>query len=213
MEAVVWSDYICPWCYAGLDRTVLLESLGVRVTPRPFELHPEIPAGGIDLTRAQPGGRTDLLYTRLEVECAAVGLPFRRPDRIPRSRLALETAAVVAEVWPGALAALDRSLFDAHFVRGLAIDDPDVIAGLVEAAGAEVHEVARLVAEGAGVDAVDRSKEEAFDAGATGTPSWLIDGRALIPGLQDRRMFERVVSRLAAQQDPESGERESGIPG
>ena len=39
MRAVVWSDYICPWCYLGQDRTALLESLGVEVTVLPFEEH------------------------------------------------------------------------------------------------------------------------------------------------------------------------------
>jgi predicted DsbA family dithiol-disulfide isomerase len=122
---------------------------------------------------------------------------------------------VVAAGWPEALPALDRSLFDAHFAQGLAIDDPEVVGRLVAAAGADADEVARLVAEGAGAGAVDRSKEDAFDAGATGTPSWLIDGRGLIPGLQDRRMFERVVSRLAQRPDGAdsvSGAAESGIP-
>lgn len=193
----MWSDYICPWCYAGLDRTDLLESLGVRVTFKPFELHPEIPPEGIDVTAARPGGRTDLLYTRLAAECAAVGLPFRRPERIPPSRLALETAVVAGRHWPAAAAPLERSLFEAHFVRGLAIDDPNVIDRLVDAAGADPVAVAARVAGGEGMAEVDQSKEEAYDAGATGTPSWLIDGRALIPGLQDRRMFERVVSRLS----------------
>jgi predicted DsbA family dithiol-disulfide isomerase len=35
LTAKVWSDYICPWCYLGRDRTALIESLGVVVTVLP----------------------------------------------------------------------------------------------------------------------------------------------------------------------------------
>jgi len=43
VDAVVWSDYLCPWCYLGRDRTKLLGELGVNVVPQPFEVHPEYP--------------------------------------------------------------------------------------------------------------------------------------------------------------------------
>jgi predicted DsbA family dithiol-disulfide isomerase len=195
-NAVVWADYICPWCYAGLDRTALLESRGVDVRHRPYELHPEIPADGIDLTAARPGGRTDALYSRLEAECRSTGLPFRRPERIPPSRLALETSVVVGRTDPAAAHALDRLLYSAHFAEGRAIDDPEVLAELVERAGADAGAVMGDVAAGLGSAEVDRSREDATDAGATGTPTWLIERRILIPGLVSRAHIERVVSRL-----------------
>ena len=43
MRVTVWSDYLCPWCYLGRDRTALMVDLGVEVTPLAYELHPEIP--------------------------------------------------------------------------------------------------------------------------------------------------------------------------
>ena len=43
MDAVLWRDYLCPWCYLGRDRTALLTELGVTVDARSYELHPEIP--------------------------------------------------------------------------------------------------------------------------------------------------------------------------
>ena len=43
MQALLWRDYLCPWCYLGRDRTALLESLGVTVDVRSYELHQENP--------------------------------------------------------------------------------------------------------------------------------------------------------------------------
>ena len=34
MDAVLWRDYLCPWCHLGRDRTALLASLGVSVDAR-----------------------------------------------------------------------------------------------------------------------------------------------------------------------------------
>ncbi|HEX6211697.1 MAG TPA: DsbA family protein [Methylomirabilota bacterium] len=196
MDAVVWSDYICPWCYVGLDRTALLERRGVRVRPQPFELHPELPPEGVSLASIRPGGRTAALYERIEAECEELGLAFRRPLRIPRSRQALETAVVVEQQSPAAASQLHRLLFDAHFVEGLAIDDPAVLDDLMDRAGADPAAAREALLAGAAAGVLDRSRQAAYDAGATGTPSWLVDGRALIAGLQPRARYERVLDRL-----------------
>ena len=199
MDAVVWSDFICPWCYVGLDRTAVLERRGVRVRPLPFELHPELPPEGISLRSTRPGGRTAQLYERIEVECERVGLPFRRPDRVPSSRQALELSVVVEQVAPEAAPVLHRLLFRAHFVDGAAIDDPAVLDRLVSEAGADADDVRAAWSAGAASGALERCREAAYDAGATGTPSWLVDGRALIAGLQPPERYERVVDRLLAR--------------
>jgi predicted DsbA family dithiol-disulfide isomerase len=46
------------------------------------------------------------------------------------------------------------------------------------------------------------SVEAAYDAGVTGTPAWYLDNRALIPGVQARETYERVVSRLSSSSPP-----------
>ena len=80
MLVQLWSDYICPWCYLGRDRTALLRSVDVDVIQLPFELHPELPPGG----RAVPtSGRLAAVYGSIQRECAEVGLPFNPPTHVP----------------------------------------------------------------------------------------------------------------------------------
>ena len=44
---VACSDYVCPWCYIGLERIDrLVREFPVDVEWRPFELHRETPLGG-----------------------------------------------------------------------------------------------------------------------------------------------------------------------
>ena len=196
MKVKVWSDYICPWCYLGQDRTALLRSLDVAVTPQPFELHPDLPPEGRPV---KPNGRLAAAYGAIGRECEAIGMPFRAPTHVPNSRRALETAEVVRQRWPASFPALDAALFDAHFVSGGDIGDPDVLTTLVNQTGAPSREVSAALEAGEGRVAVTASMEAARDLGIAATPAWLFGETFVVPGVQPRELFERVVSRLRAR--------------
>jgi len=136
------------------------------------------------------------MYARIEAECEKAGLPFRRPARVPNTRRALETAEWVRRHDPASFDALDRSLFEAHFVENRPLDDPEVLDDLLGAAGADAAAARQAVDDGAMHEALRQSMEAAMDANVTGTPAWLLDGRLLIPGAQSRDLYEIWVARL-----------------
>jgi len=145
------------------------------------------------------------MYARIEAECEKAGLPFRRPARVPNTRRALETAEWVRRHDPASFDALDRSLFEAHFVENRPLDDPEVLDDLLGAAGADAAAARQAVDDGAMHEALRQSMEAAMDANVTGTPAWLLDGRLLIPGAQPRDLYEIWVARLrerSADPDP-----------
>ena len=190
----MWSDYVCPWAYLGRDRTALLRSLGLDVTPLPFDLHPELPPSGRDV---RPGSRLSAAFDRIAAECAEVGLPFNPPSHIPNTRRALETAEVVRHEAPSSFSDLDDALFAAVFVTGDDIGRADVLDAVVASVGLDPSEVRRQVDAGLGKPAVDASVAAAKQQGVGGTPAWLIDGRLLVPGVQPRETMERWVVRMA----------------
>ncbi|MEY2571381.1 MAG: hypothetical protein QOE63_1731 [Acidimicrobiaceae bacterium] len=196
MRVRVWSDYICPWCYLGRDRTALLVERGCTVELLPFELHPDLPPGG---RAVRPGGRLSTVHDDIARQCAEVGLPFRPPTLVPNSRRALETAEVVRATAPDRFVALDDALFAAHFVDGRDIGDPDVLDALVGDIGLAVAPVRGAVDDGAGRAAVSSAKALALDHGVAGTPAWLFGDDLVLPGVQPRELFERVVQRLRAR--------------
>jgi predicted DsbA family dithiol-disulfide isomerase len=176
MEAVVWSDYLCPWCYVGQDRTALLRSLGVSVTVLPFELHPRVPEEGIPNTRR---------YSAVAAECEAVGLPFRPPTRVPNTRRVLAAAEWVRRREPESFDMLHAALFRASFVDGLDLGDPAVLASLLRV-DVDFEE---------GSAWVDESMAQARDVDVFATPAWLFDSGVVIAGVQPRAFFERIVAR------------------
>ena len=180
------------------------------VTSLPYELHPEIPVGGIALEERWGAryGEASAMYRRIEEQCEKAGLPFRRPARVPNTRRALETAEWVRRLQPDAFDALDRSLFEAHFVDNRPLDDRDVIDELATAAGADAVAANEAVDSGATLGALRESMQAAMDANVTGTPAWLLDGRLLIPGAQPRDLFEIWVARL--RERTEGGDADHG---
>jgi len=200
MQALVWSDYICPWAYLGRDRTALLRSLGLDVVPMPYELHPEIPPEG---RTHRPDGRLAQVYAGIAEVCAAVGLPFRAPTRTPNSRRALSTAEVVRIHAPEQFPTVDDALFRAHFVEGRDLGDVEVLDEIITSVGLSPDDVHTALEDGEGEAAVTASMVRAHANGVAATPAWLFggDGEGLVlPGVQPRELYERIVTRLRARQ-------------
>lgn len=200
MRATLWSDYLCPWCYVGQHRDGLLAELGFTVEHLPYELHPDIPPAG---TRVRSDGRLRPTLDRVEAECEAVGMPFRRPTRMPNTRRALATAEWVRREHPAAFAAVHRALFAAQFVTGDPLDDPDVLDGIVREAGAPAGEVRAAVDAGVAEPFIEESMLRAGEAGVASTPTWLV-GEMALPGIFDEATFRRWVTRLAARSGTQS---------
>ena len=192
MDATVWSDVCCPWCYAGIDRTTHLRSLGVTVTIAPFELHPEFAPRGVPMS---DGRRWDGVRSA----CDQAGLPFSIPPRVPNTRRLLEAAEVLRSISVSSHDRFHDSLLTAAFGAGRDLGERDAVDALLVAAGGDPAEVWDAVDRGVAAPAVDLWREAAFEAGAGATPAWLLDHRYLIPGVQARDTFTRAVERLTAR--------------
>ncbi|MCB0977598.1 MAG: DsbA family protein [Acidimicrobiales bacterium] len=195
MEARCWSDYLCPWCYVGSTRDPIFERHGIDVTHLPFELHPEIPVEG---RRIRPDGRLKSTFDRIEAECSAAGIPFRRPTRMPNTRRVLAAAEWVRTHHPASFPRVHARLFAAHFANGQAIDDPMVLDGIVGDAGVDPAEVNDALESGAADALVTESMRTARDLGISSTPTWVV-GELQIPGALDSETLERWLSRIAAR--------------
>lgn len=120
-------------------------------------------------------------------------------NHVVRLHLPVGLSRAVRALDPAAFESLDGALFAAHFVDGADIGDPDVLDHLVSSTGARSGRVRTLVDSGAGREAVARSMTTAHGHGIAATPAWLLRGELVLPGVQPRELFERVVARLRAQ--------------
>ncbi|MFB6160214.1 MAG: DsbA family protein [Haloferacaceae archaeon] len=197
----VYSDYVCPFCYLGresLRRYRESREADLNVDWHPFDLRRRKrgPDGEIDdsvddgkgeeyYERARENVRR--LQEKYDVEMAqeiATGV-----DSLPA-----QVASVhVAEAHPGKWAAFDRAVFDALWVDGRDIGDPDVLADLAGEVGLDGDEVRDAVDDDALRERVFERFREATERGVTGVPTFVVDGhaaRGAVPPEQLERLVE-----------------------
>jgi predicted DsbA family dithiol-disulfide isomerase len=117
LQIIAYSDYVCPWCYIGLQRIErLTREFPVVVEWRPFELHPETPTTGASLAgRLGSPERARAYRDNIIMLASESGLEMRMPRVVANSHLSLEAAEFARE--HGGFEAFHRALFQAYFER------------------------------------------------------------------------------------------------
>jgi predicted DsbA family dithiol-disulfide isomerase len=188
-----WFDLLCPFCYAGQQRNQILERHGLRVVHLPFQIHPEIPPGGIEA-----GPRQGPMYAALEREAAQAGLPLNWPARLPDTRAALAASAWVRQHRPDVSDEFNRRLFAAHFALGEDLGDTAVIDRKAKELDIDLDALRAALADGSALASLTEAEALGARFGVRSTPSWLISGK-LVAGLLPPSEFERLAESAMRQ--------------
>jgi predicted DsbA family dithiol-disulfide isomerase len=191
------SDVICPWCYIGKRRLEkALESLKGEVEARiewlPFQLNPDMPAGGVvraDYRRAKFGSveKSRALDARVAQEGAGEGIDFAfdRMQRTPNTVAAHQLIDLAQQQGKGD--AVVDALFRAYFEEANDIGDEATL---------------EAIARGAGVtgwpEKTDREKvlekeERVRDLGISGVPTFIFNKESGISGAYPPEMLAQAI--------------------
>jgi predicted DsbA family dithiol-disulfide isomerase len=160
-----WYDFICPFCYVSQGRTAILVRHGFNVVELPFQVHADIPIGGVAI-----GPRSGPTYAILEREAEEAGLHFNWPRHLPNTRVALAAAEWVRRNRPRA--------FPPH------ADDVGIDLATMNVA----------LANGTAVAAVKEAEALGRNHGVQGTPAWVVAGQ-LVAGLPSATEFLSIAER------------------
>lgn len=192
---LVWSDYICPFCYVGLERAQWLErEHGARVEWLPFDLHPEYPPEGIprsDLERRY--GPEVHERTRQAVEAA--GLTYNPPDRIPRSLKALALAELARD--RDLHEELHERVMHGYWSEARDIGDDGVLVELAREVGLDAEEARAALTDDGYVGRVAGSTQAAQEHGVRAVPAFVLNDRLLVLGAHPHEVFEQALASLA----------------
>jgi predicted DsbA family dithiol-disulfide isomerase len=203
---VVYSDYLCPWCYNASVRLHRLEDEtqgAVRLEWRSFLLRPQRRPGR-DLERFREYTRT---WLRPAQEPDAGTFQVWQGQEGPPSHslpahLAARAAAALA---PGAFRRMHDRLLRAYFAENRDISDFDTLLALWTDLGLPEDGFART-RDPALASEVLTQHREALESGVTGVPAVRrADDDAVIVGAQPyelyRRWFERTRARMEENRD------------
>ena len=198
------SDLICPWCFIGKRRldSVLATPAGAGVVPRwrPFQLYPQMPMEGMEraaFMKARFGedGAKRGTPSVIVDEAKAVGIDLRY-DLVKRVPNTLNGHRLVDWIGPGPEQhALMDTLFRYYFLEGRDLGDLETLADAAASVGADRAAALALLESDAGTDEVRSLVRDAYEAGVTGVPCFVLPTGFAIPGAQPAEVLVRVIER------------------
>jgi predicted DsbA family dithiol-disulfide isomerase len=203
----VFADVACPWCWIGERRLAhaLAARPGLPVVRRwrPFELQPDLPAGGMPwgmLVETKFGGRARAtpMFERVAAIGAEEGLSFRFERMTMASRTRDAHRVILHAAQGGREWDVAEALWRAHFTDGANLGDAAVLRAAAVGAGLDAAEVDQLLAGDEHAAAVTESQQEAALLGVTGVPFVVLDGRLGVSGAQPVEVFLRALDEAAA---------------
>jgi predicted DsbA family dithiol-disulfide isomerase len=212
MRIDIYSDTVCPWCYLGKRRFELAVAARPqyepRVTWRPFELNPDMPAEGADravylAARMGTAERVAEAHAELVRQGAASGIEFRFDlmTRMPNTRRSHLLIAHAGR--SGRQSAVKERIMRAYFEQGCDIGDIEVLVRLGVEAGLGERESRSALILRSGQDGVVAAERHAGVLGITGVPTFVFDGQYTISGAQEvgslTRVFDQVAEFAAAR--------------
>jgi len=199
MRITVFSDYICPFCYIGIETLQKVQSEAPPFTLewKGFQIHPEYPATGIPMEQriAQYGqGRYAAIWRNILSLAEGIGLEMKPPSLLTNSLMALEATEYARD--QGKEKAFANAVYQAYFQRGQNIGDIDIILTLAEQTGLNPSEVQDHLKAGTYSARIQAAHEEARTFGVSGVPTFIV-GPAQIVGAQSPEVFVSMLKRVA----------------
>lgn len=205
------SDVVCPWCAVGLASLEqalrqLQGEVEAEIHFQPFELDPNMPAGGMDVAGnlKRKYGMSDAQLAenqaRIRDRGAELGFSF---DFNARSRTWNTFDAHRLLHWAAAEAPerqlpLKRALLVANFSEGRDISDHAVLAEVAAGVGLDAQRASAVLAGGEFADAVRDAEKFIQGLGISSVPAVIVERKHLISGGQPPEVFERALRELAA---------------
>ena len=205
------SDVVCPWCYIGKRRLEkALESLQGEVEARiewlPFQLNPDMPAGGIaraEYRRAKFGSveKGRALDARVAQEGAGEGIAFAfdRMQRTPNTVAAHQLIDLAqrqdqaSPVESGKAGAVVDALFRAYFEEAQDIGEAAAL---------------KAIADGAGVTGwpgekdkgtVAEKEDRVRDLGISGVPTFIFNKESGLSGAYPPEQLAEAIREAASR--------------
>ena len=212
MKIDIIVDTICPWCYVGKKRferaLSIRPQLDLQIGWRAFQLNPRMPAEGMDsrdyVSEKFCGmDRARAVHGSLAQAGAEEGIDFnfssieRTPNTIHSHRLVRHAAE------HGLQTPIISAVFDAYFLDGKDIGEPDILADVAASAGLDREQTLAFLQSGLDTETIVAEDELARRLGVNGVPCFIVNRKYAVSGAQSAEVLVQVFD-LASQDDMEA---------
>jgi len=207
------SDVSCPWCAVGLwslEQALdeLEGEIGASLRFQPFELNPNMPPGGQDITEhlTQKYGSTPEQQSQIREVIrqrgAEVGFTFNMAGRgrIYNTFDAHRLLHWAAAQGPDRQLALKQALLRACHEHRQAMDEHPVLLAAVREVGLDEARAAQILASDAFAKEVREHQAFYTSAGVRSVPAVVVNDRHLISGGQPVQAYVQALRQIVAEQ-------------
>ena len=195
VKVIIYSDYICPFCYIGFHRIgKLKEQFDLDVKWQPFEIHPEIPKDGVLLDKLLfPMEYLEMVMTNVKRLADEDGITLKFSDKLPNSRLALYISEFMRK--KGKFDEFHELLFDKYWKEGEDIGDLSLLLELSESIGLNRNEILNFIKSDEPLNMLRKTQLELRRYGINGVPTFIIGDRIIV-GVQPYEVFKKVIKKV-----------------
>ena len=198
LRLVMFSDFICPFCYIGFETVRRLKpEFGLEIEWKGFQIHPEWPAVGMAATEYRRGMDPQtrrMMWARISSLGETVGLEMKSPELLANSRPALESAEFAQE--QGKAEAFEERIFRAYFNENLNIGSQGLIAELGAEVGLDGEELKLALESKRYEKRLSDNTLDARERGVDGVPTFFVGDYPLV-GAQSQQVMRQILQRYA----------------
>ena len=184
---------MCPFCFIGKERADRLErEFGVDVELKRFEIHPETPAGGIDLASLGfDKAIAAAIHSQVQKLSEEAGLKLNPLTGISNSRLSLQIAEFTKE--KGKFKEYHEAVFRGYWQESIDIGDRKQLFSLAAQVGLDLNELESYLESGKAADKLNQHLQEVREYGINGVPTFVI-GNKMVVGAQPYQVLEKMLN-------------------
>ena len=195
----LYTDFVCPFCFIAEQATVsrLLKTYDLEIDWRGYQLHPETPEGGMDLSAMFGAARLPAMREHMLGFAKGFGITdmqFR--DRSPNTRRALAIAEYARD--EGKLERFRQLAMDAHWRKGLDLEKDADLRALASEAGLDPEAALAASRDSKFLARIDACRAEAEEVGVTGIPTFVMGERGVV-GCQPYEVLAKLVELGGAE--------------
>ncbi|KAK4229446.1 thioredoxin-like protein [Podospora fimiseda] len=206
------SDTVCPWCYIGHKSLQAAISSHLSVYPNttfdlswsPFILYPQAPPSAIEkslLLQKIYSHRSPQILSRLSHLGSLYSIPFSWKGKTGNSINSHRLILLSSSISPSLQSELINTLFKQNFEQGIDISDPAVLAKIGTEFGLFPDQEAGLNwfndgEENELLERVIKESQESKKRGVKASPSYLINGRWQVGGMQETTIWLGVLENI-----------------
>lgn len=165
----------------------------VRVEWRGFQLHPEIPSGGVRVADMFGEQRAAKMGARMVAFAAEFGVDMNLPERVPCTLRPLAASEYARE--QGKLEPFRDALMDAHWLHGRDIESDDDLRAAAETTGLDPDATIEAADASVHREHLASVRNNAFDNMITAIPTFVF-GSYPVVGCQRYETLVKVVTKI-----------------